>query len=299
MTNAFEALRLDFLSYLASEKGLASNTQEAYGRDLFFFLSYLQERSLPDIQSLDDAHIISFLEILHHKTRAPASIARALIAIKSFCKFLKREGVITKPVGKLLETPRLWQKLPHVLTEEEVELLLAQPDRATPEGIRDFAVLELLYATGIRASELSSLGIYDVGDGEIRVKGKGSKERMVPVAKRALDAIDHYLTQMRSQYESDIEKHLFVTVKGKPMNRTHVYQIVKKYAQQAGIRKNVHPHTLRHSFATHLLDHKADIRIIQELLGHASIATTDRYTHLSQPAVIEAFHRFHPREIHR
>jgi len=296
MSHEFESLRLDFLSYISSEKGLSSNTQEAYGRDLLLFFSVLQQAAVSSITEVEDRHIILFLEQLRQKNFATSSISRALISVKNFFKFLKREAKIEKPVGQLLETPKLWQKLPQVLSEEEMDLLLKQPDRTTPDGMRDFAILELLYATGIRASEIAGLRIHDVGEGELRVRGKGGKERLVPVAKIAIDAIDAYLHTIRAQYDSDAEKNLFVNARGHPIDRTDVYRIVKKYTASAKITKNVHPHTLRHSFATHLLDHGADLRIIQEMLGHANIATTDRYTHLSQPAVHESFHLLHPRE---
>lgn len=295
MSEAFEPLRLDFLSYLASEKGLSSNTQEAYGRDLLKFFDFLKRMVVPSIDAITDETIISFLADLREKQCATASISRALISVKSFFKFLKREGIINKPIGQLLETPKLWQKIPQVLTEDEVECLLAQPDRKTDEGLRDYAIIELLYATGIRASEIASLRIQDVGEGELRVRGKGGRERLVPVAQIALDAIDAYLHAVRSQYESEHNKQLFVNKRGNPIDRTDVYRIVKKYSLKATREKKVHPHTLRHTFATHLLDHGADLRLIQEMLGHVNIATTDRYTHLSQSALHETFHALHPK----
>jgi integrase/recombinase XerD len=198
-------------------------------------------------------------------------------------------------VGQLLDTPKLWQMLPDVLSASEVEALLAQPDPATKQGVRDRAILELLYATGIRVSELCNLAIYDVDDDQVRVFGKGSKERIVPISARAVVAIDNYLVQFRDQYDSEKEKKLFLSLKGKPIDRTSIWKLIKAYALKANIAKNIFPHMMRHSFASHLLDGGADLRIIQEMLGHAHISSTDRYTHVSLSKVHERFKSMHPR----
>lgn len=282
---------LSFLHYLFSEKGLSENTLEAYGSDLERFLSYIQ-KSVEEIQVQD---VIFFMEHLIQEGYASSSRARAVISIKVFFKFLFREEIKKTDLGLLLDTPKLWQTLPEILSTNEVERLLAQPDVATEQGIRDKAILELLYATGIRVSELVGLTIYDIDDDQIRVFGKGSKERIVPVSSRAIRAVDAYLNQVRHQFESEKQQALFLSMKAKPINRMQVWKIVKECAKKAAIEKNIFPHALRHSFASHLLDGGADLRIIQEMLGHAHISSTDRYTHVSLHKLHEHFKAFHPR----
>jgi integrase/recombinase XerD len=285
----------DFLLHLRSERGLSNNTIEAYGRDLTSFITFIKKNSVHSI-SQDDA--IDFLSHLKSHDYASSSCARALIAIKVFFRFLYREEILAKDLGLFLDTPKLWNTLPEVLSYQQVEALLQQPNVATPIGLRDRAIIELLYATGIRVSELCGLTLYDVDDEQVKVMGKGSKERLVPVGKRAIEAIDAYLSQVRSQFESDKVKALFLTKKGKPLDRKTVWELIKEYAKAAGLSKNISPHTLRHSFASHLLDNGADLRVIQDMLGHAHIGSTDRYTHLSSKHIDEAFYSFHPRFTH-
>jgi integrase/recombinase XerD len=215
--------------------------------------------------------------------------------MKVFFRFLKREGVIANNPASYLESPKLWQALPAVLTEEEMENILTQPNCHSAKGCRDRAILELLYSSGVRISELCGLKICDVDDEYIKVYGKGGKERLVPIGQNALGAIDHYLLHYRCRYDSDQEQHLFLTQRGSPIDRFAMWRMVKSYALKAGITKNISPHTFRHSFATHLLDHGADLRVIQELLGHSSINSTDRYTHVSRAQLQQAFQAFHPR----
>lgn len=284
--------RQDFLLHLKSERGLSHNTVEAYGRDIACFLMHLKEKALCEITPDDAVHYISSMK---NEGYATSSIYRALIAIKVFFRFLKREAILEKDLGQFLDTPKLWQTLPAVLSYKEIETLLQQPDLASLRGIRDRAIIELLYAAGIRVSELCSLTIYDVDDQQIKVMGKGRKERLVPIGEKAIDAIDAYLTKVRSQFESDREKTLFLSLKGRPINRNEVWKLIKTYAKEACITKNISPHTLRHSFASHLLDNDADLRVIQDMLGHAHISSTDRYTHLTSKHIHEAFHKFHPR----
>lgn len=283
----------DFLIYIASEKGLAKNTSEAYERDILAFCNYLETLSIHNFHGVDEESIISFLGNLQKNGYADTSICRALISIKVLLTFLKREGILKSNPAHYLQTPKLWKKIPSVLSCEEVERLLVQPDTNTLEGTRDRALLELLYACGLRVSELCNLHLYGVDDQFIRVKGKGSKERVVPLGKKALDAIDLYISKFRP--ESENETILFLSKKGKPLSRIFVWQMIKNYAKKAGITKNISPHTLRHSFATHLLDNGADLRIIQELLGHANINSTDRYTHVSKMHLRKAFETFHNR----
>lgn len=282
----------EFLRYLRAERGLSANTLEAYGRDVGSFLSHVGSKALDQLNRDD---VISFLAMLQAKKYATSSVARALIALKVFFRFLKRDGLHPQDIGQLLDTPKLWQMLPDVLSSAEIELLLCQPDVSTNQGIRDKAILELLYATGIRVSELCNLAIYDVDDDQIRVFGKGSKERIVPVSARAVVAIDTYLSKVRDNYDSETLKTLFLSLKGKPIDRVSVWKLIKAYAKQANITKNIFPHMMRHSFASHLLDGGADLRIIQEMLGHAHISSTDRYTHVSLSKVHERFKNMHPR----
>ncbi len=285
----------DFLSYIASEKGLSRNTIEAYQRDTEAFLVFLKQKGISAYNQVKEEHFVGFLSHLKSEKYATASICRTLVACKVLFRFLKREGLISSNPSLYIDTPKLWQLIPEVLSFKEVERLLNQPDPSTAAGARDKAILELLYASGLRVSELCTIGIYDVDDNYVKVMGKGRKERLVPLGVPALQAIDHYLTHYRDQTDSSRQQTLFVTRTGTPMNRVAIWSMVKFYAKKASILKNISPHTLRHSFATHLLDHGADLRVIQELLGHANIATTDRYTHVSRSHLQEAFQAFHPR----
>lgn len=281
----------DFLDYISSEKGLSENTRKAYQRDINAFLAFLTQKGAA-LESVTEPILSNFLEYLQGKKFAPASCGRALIALKVFFRFLKREGVLDENPAYYLSSPKLWQMLPEVLSEEEAKALLGAPDRSSKEGARDAAILELLYSSGMRVSELCGLKLKDVEDTFIKVFGKGSKERLVPIGEPAIKALDHYLGQWRGD---DKAEFLFLTDQGKPINRQIVWSLVRSYAKAAGLHKLVTPHTLRHTYATHMLNHGADLRIIQELLGHASISSTERYTHLSKKHLTEAFNRCHPR----
>lgn len=287
---SLEEDRDDFVLYLASEKGLALNSVEAYKRDTSAFVAYLHTKGVENFNGVEQGHIVDFLSFLRQQDYAPASISRALIAIKVLFHFLKRERTVQNDVALYLSSPKLWQLIPEVLTQEEIESLLSQPDPSTPLGARDRAILELLYSSGLRVSEVCTIGIYDVDDTFVKVMGKGSKERLVPIGKNAVEAIDHYL-----RFRKEGKTHLFLSKTGKPIDRALVWRQVKRYATAAGISKNISPHTLRHSFATHLLDNGADLRVIQDMLGHASIDSTDRYTHVSRTRLSDAFHKCHPR----
>jgi len=272
---------LDFLNYLRGERGLSPHTIAAYQRDIASF----------EFQELTQETLCQHLARMQAEGYAPASIARALIACKVFHKFLIREGLIPQQ-ALYLDTPKLWQLLPDVLTCVEVERLLAAPDPTTYLGSRDKAILEVLYASGLRVSELCALDLYAIDDGAVRVLGKGGKERVVPIGSQALQAVDHYLLYFRGHHACD---RLFLTKRHQAIHRVEVWRQVKSYAKQAGIKKNIYPHALRHAFATHLLENGAELRVIQDMLGHASIATTDRYTRVSIQHVHDAFQKFHPR----
>lgn len=286
----------DFISYIASEKGLALNTVEAYRRDIEAFALFLKGNGISSLAEAEQRHIVDFLASLRSADYASASVCRAMIAVKVLFRFMLREGCVKANIAHSLDTPKLWQLIPEVLTSDEVEALLRAPDSSMMEGARDKAILEVLYASGLRVSELCSLDIYSIDERSLKVMGKGSKERVVPIGEMAIAAVDDYLIRFRSEFESEKERALFLTKNGRRIDRIFVWKMIKKYAKGAGIEKNISPHTMRHSFATHLLDNGADLRIIQEMLGHASISSTDRYTHVSRSHLQEAFNAFHPRE---
>lgn len=275
----------DFLDHLLCEKGFSPNTIEAYGRDISFFAQ--------TISKIDADAVFNYLISLKNRGYASSSICRALIAVKVFLRFLKKEGHLDMDYSCYFDTPKVWQLIPEVLTIEEVETLLAQPKRDNFIGLRDSAILELLYATGIRVSELCNLKISDLDETFVKVHGKGKKERLVPVGKKAIEAVDAFLI-LRNTDEGE-DAPLFTTKKGRPIDRITVWSRIKIYARSANISKTISPHTLRHSFATHLLENGADLRLIQEMLGHADIATTDRYTHISTKHLKNSFQNFHPR----
>lgn len=283
----------NFLFYLASEKGLSKNTVEAYQRDLTYFLEVLASKSHTSFEAVSKREILNFLTFLKTKKLADSSIYRATVALKTFFRFLRKERIIHSQETLYLDTPKVWQLIPDVLSQEEVQKLLQTPNSDSPLGARDRALLETLYASGLRVSEVCGLNISDVGEETVRVMGKGRKERIVPIAASALAHIDHYLLH----YRSDTEKSeaLFVSQKKTRLDRIAVWNRVKLYAKKASLSKSISPHTLRHSFATHLLENGADLRVIQEMLGHASVATTDRYTHISQKHLSHAFFKHHPR----
>lgn len=286
----------DFLSYIGSERGLALNTIDAYRRDIHLFSLFLMESGVDAFEYVTIDSVTAFLNKLKKEGYASASICRALIAIKVLFRFLTRESLVPVNIAMYLQSPKLWQMIPDVLSSEEVELLLAQPNPQTVEGARDRAIIEVLYGSGLRVSELCGLDLYSVGDRVVRVVGKGNKERLVPVGEEAIKAVDHYLNY-RSAEEIDLRQSpLFLSKSGKRIDRVFVWRMIKEYAEKSGIVKNISPHTLRHSFATHLLDHGADLRVIQEMLGHANIGSTDRYTHISCNHLQKTFQQFHPRQ---
>lgn len=282
----------DFIQYLSSEKGASPHTIEAYKGDLEAFHEYLKKTG--GSEEYTKEKIIEFLSDQRSKKYASSTVARRMIALKVYFKFLKREGEIPQNIALYLETPKQWKTLPEYLTEEEVKRLL-DISEDSPDALLDKALFELLYSSGLRVSELCHLKIYDVDDLFVKVMGKGQKERLVPLGRVALEAVDRYLNEVRSFYSSETDTTLFLSNKGKPISRDFVWRRIKLRAKAVGIAKNISPHTLRHTYATHLLDHGADLRVIQEMLGHATIASTDRYTHVSKVRLQEAFNAYHPR----
>lgn len=288
----------EFIHYLAVERGLADNTLDSYNRDLNQFLGFLEQEKVLDVQKATRNMVMSYLLFLQKRGRATATVSRHLAALKSFYHFLLKEKYIEKDPTANLESPKLEKKLPRILAVNEVEMLLNQPMGADPAALRDKAMLELLYATGIRVSELIQLDInhINVDMGYIRCFGKGSKERIVPVGSFARRCVDEYLQKGRSKIiKTKAEQALFVNQHGRRLTRQGFWKIIKKYARRAGISKVITPHTLRHSFATHLLENGADLRSVQEMLGHADITTTQIYTHLTKGRLREVYAKSHPR----
>lgn len=293
-----ESFVSEFINYLAVERGLAQNTLESYGRDLRQFQAYLQDSKIDFMKDLNRTTILTYLSNLQTKGKAVSTISRNLAAIKSFYQYLVRERYLEKDPAAHLESPKLEKKLPKVLSVHEVEELLRQPNSLLPAGLRDKAMLELLYATGIRVSELISLNISDVNldMGYIKCYGKGSKERIVPLGSIAAKCVQDYLGKGRPKLVRTYEEAaLFINHHGNRLTRQGFWKIIKKYAHEANIVKEITPHTLRHSFATHLLENGADLRSVQEMLGHADISTTQIYTHVTRNHLKEVYDKTHPR----
>jgi len=288
----------DFLNYLAVEAGLSENTILAYGRDLESFLKYCKSKKVRRLGQIKPALIQNYLVILSKKSRAESSIKRYLAAVRMFLRFAKLTGLAEDEFSAILEGPKLWQKLPVVCSKQQVINLIDAPCPDEPFYLRDKAMLELLYATGIRASELAGLRCSDLNldIGYLRCLGKGNKERVIPVGKAAVAATVEYLRNLRpkltSQFSADF---LLLSRTGRPMGRIEIWRLIKKYAIRAGMPRNLTVHTLRHCFATHLLAGGADLRSVQEMLGHADIATTQIYTHVDQERLREIHKKFHPR----
>ena len=288
-----------FLEYLTVELGLSLNTRLAYERDLRLFGKALNNNA--PLSSVTREQIITYMASLKKRHLAAATIARKLAAIKSFYRFMTAEGYISVDPAEVVEAGTKGIHLPHVLSEQEVVRLLQQPDIDKAEGYRDRTMLEVLYATGMRVSELLSLSIKSV---DFQMKyiiafGKGSKERIIPLGSVAAEYLQHYLDKVRPGFINSNNApvpELFVTLSGHAMTRQRFWQIIRGYGHRAGLKKELTPHILRHSFATHLLDNGADLRSVQELLGHADISTTQIYTHLTNKRLRSIYDKAHPRK---
>jgi integrase/recombinase XerD len=298
----FEHLVLDFLAYLEFERGLSRNTLEAYRSDLLQLGAYLQ-RTGGDALSAGHAELADFVATLaaggeDRSPASPATLQRKVACLRSFYRHLRRQNILSDDPTAHLRAPRQSRRLPHVLTREEVAKLLAQPKGMEPTAMRDRALLELMYACGLRASEAIGLAVGDVDleDGILRARGKGSKERLVPVGSAAARALEAYLSRGRPRLVGDrLESRLFVNHRGSGLTRQGLYKIVQRHARSAGLDGRMSPHTLRHTFATHLLAGGCDLRSLQEMLGHADIATTQVYTHLSAERLKDVYFDAHPR----
>lgn len=288
----------DYLNFMAVEKGASRNTLEGYSRDLNRYVAFIDGLNIRDIRQIGAEELISYLSRLKSEGLAANSMNRALAALRGFYKYLLREKKLESTPVAHIELARVWTHLPDVLSREEMSLLLTQPGSATPAAVRDAAMLELIYATGIRVSELTGLTLNSINwqVGYLIAMGKGEKERIVPVGRTAYDQVKRYIEVARplmlKSRECDI---LFLNRLGKGMTRQGFWKIVKKYAAKAKLVKKVHPHTFRHSFATHLLEGGADLRSVQIMLGHADISTTQIYTHVTRERLKEVHRKYHPR----
>ena len=292
-----------YLQFVKLEKGLSENSVQSYRNDLERYLKFLaRDLRIKDLGGVTLNHIEQYLEELNAMDLAVSSVARNISSIRSFHEFAVVEKLAEANPAELIDLPKKTQKLPEVLTPDEVQRIIEIPDRTTDAGIRNAAILETLYATGMRVSELIGLELdnlhFEIGF--IRVIGKGNKERLVPVGEMAQSAIEHYIETVRPRFKSDkkpqkAKNKIFLSQRGNPLSRMSIWNIVNDAAERAGIEKNVYPHIFRHSFATHLLEGGADLRAVQEMLGHSSIITTEIYTHVDRSLLHQVHKEFHPR----
>lgn len=287
-----------FLDHLSVERGLARNTLAAYRDDLEAYESFLAAKGTASVSATNRNDVVSFMLSQKDSGIGASSIARRLAAIRMFYRFLVRERVLREDPTSLIETPKLWKKIPETLSVNEIEALLAQPDSRSAQGVRDKAILETLYATGMRVSEAAHLKTEDLNldVGFLRCVGKGNKERVIPLGKKAIAAVSRYLETVRPRLVKNKQSdRLFVSRLGSGISRQSLWKLIKRYARDARIRKPMKPHILRHSFATHLLEHGADLRSVQEMLGHSDISTTQIYTHVNKDRLKAIHAKFHPR----
>lgn len=288
----------EYLNFLAVEKGVSLNTLEAYSRDLVRYLEFMQDIGIKAIKDINSDDVITYLGNLRKSGLTANSVNRGLAALRGFYKYLLRENIVVENPVANIELARVWMRLPDTLSMEEMNLLLRQPETKTFFGIRDKAMLELLYATGIRVSELISLTINSINwqVGYLITIGKGNKERIVPIGKTAIDSLDRYVKDIRQKFLKENKTNiLFLNRYGMGLTRQGFWKILKKYVNKAGLQKKVHPHTFRHSFATHLLEGGADLRSVQVMLGHADISTTQIYTHITRERLKKIHKKYHPR----
>lgn len=295
LASSEEALKV-FLEFLSVEKGLSSNTVLSYSRDIQKLFRFFQKNKVQWNKAKEE----DLVKFIHHQSRSglsARSLARLISSLKSFYKFLILDGILKKNPAVNLSSPKTWLALPQFLTLKEVELLLAQPDEKAVLGLRDKAMLELLYATGLRVSELVSLKPKDLNmeDGFLLCRGKGNKERIVPMGESAVKALRKYLAKARPELMKQPNESLFLTRRGNVFTRQGFWKLLKSYAQKAGLGMKISPHTLRHSFATHLLERGADLRSVQLMLGHSQITTTQIYTHVSRERLRHVYEKYHPR----
>lgn len=287
-----------FLNYLSVERNLAKNTISSYRQDLCAYLNFLNRRGVDALAKTGKNEIINFMLSQKDRGVSSNSIARHLAAIRMFYRFLVRERILKNDPTSLVDSPKLWKKIPETLSIAEIENLISQPDIRQKQGLRDKAILETLYSTGMRISEAADLklGSLNLDIGFIRCIGKGNKERVIPLGRKAISSIKRYLRDARPRFLKRKEcEFLFLSRLGRRISRQGLWKLVKKYVRQAHIRRPVKPHILRHSFATHLLERGADLRSVQEMLGHVNISTTQIYTHVNKERLKTIHKMFHPR----
>lgn len=288
----------DFVNYLVVERNLSANTVAAYQSDLKLAATYWQQHGVSDWQHVDRFAVLQLLASMQNRGRSTETVSRMVSSLRQFFDYRQRQDDQLANPLKLVQLPKGRRKLPTVLSEEEVSRLLAVPDTSKPLGIRDRAMWELMYATGVRVSELVNLTMAELhlAVGLIQPRGKGDKERIIPVGEVAIDWVQRYLTGVRPKLlKGQHEDVVFLNAHGRKMTRQGVWKKLKQDVLTAGITKDVTPHTLRHTFATHLLEHGADLRVVQELLGHADISTTQIYTHVSKSRLTAVYRKYHPR----
>ena len=292
-----EAHVREYINYIRIEKGLADNTIAAYGKDLRCFVEFAAPLKL-ETREVTRGHIVEFLTTLYHRGLDSRSVARYLVSLRAFFRFCLLEGYVTEDPAVTIEAPKFRHSLPDFLNVEEVDRLLAQPDVTSISGLRDKAMIELLYSTGLRVSELCNVRVEDLQleIGCLRCIGKGNKERLVPVGKQAVEVISEYLRGARPEFlDGRSSPYLFLNSRANHLDRYAFWRILQEYGRRAGLRKSLTPHMLRHSFATHLLDRGADLRAVQMMLGHADISTTQIYTHVVEERLKQVYKAHHPR----
>ncbi|EON3043858.1 site-specific tyrosine recombinase XerD [Enterococcus hirae] len=288
----------DYLHYLTIERGLSLNTRKSYERDLLQYLHYLEDEQITSWQDVDRYVVINYLEKMHDEKKAPATVTRMITSLRRFHQFLRQERLTDHDPMQHIDTPKKVQKLPSTLSLTEVERLIETPDTTKNLGIRDRAILEVMYATGMRVSELIGLKLSDLhlSLGLVQTLGKGDKERIIPLGDYAIQWLERYLDEARPLLVANpSETHVFVNHHGTGLSRQGIWKNLKQLVHEAGINKEVTPHTLRHSFATHLLENGADLRTVQELLGHADISTTQIYTHITKKRMTDVYKQHFPR----
>ncbi|MCJ8011148.1 site-specific tyrosine recombinase XerD [Paenibacillus sp. KQZ6P-2] len=288
-----------FIRYIGDEKGLSRNTLESYKRDLLQFIGYLKEQGVESADQIKKFHISMYMNYLKDNSFASSTVTRKLVSLRSFFHYMVRESLLEQDPTLYMESPKLEKKVPQVLSVEQMERLLAAPDISSPPGMRDKAMLELLYATGMKVSELMALDLDDVYPEMkfLRCTSSSGKERVLPISSLSAEAVGTYMRQMRPKLARDEqERGLFLNNLGTRLTRQGFWKILKKYAAESGIDGDITPHTLRHSFAAHLLEHGADIRSVQEMLGHSDISTTQIYGALTKKAMKNEYENHHPRE---
>lgn len=292
-----------YINFIKIEKGLSPNTVESYNHDLKRLCDFLESKKISDLNKVEESHILECLVFLHKGGMESRSVSRNLVSIRSFFKFLRREKIIKDDPTAKIEFPRKWQRLPEVMTIAEVDSLLTAADLNDKIGFRNFAILQLMYASGLRVSEVVNLslnqltlGTTDFDQTYLMTMGKGSKERIVPVGKKAREVVKEYIETIRPTLANPSSPDkLFLSRHGKELSRQQLWNIITKLVRKAGIKRHVTPHTMRHSFATHMIEHGADLRSVQTMLGHADISSTQIYTHMNTTHLKDLYKKFHPR----